>query len=79
MRAPKQRFDVLGAVLSAAGFGLLVVATLLAGRYGHVRINARAREQALTVAVTGMALLAFGGYLLARRLPRVTAGGRRPT
>ncbi|MGQ4420134.1 MFS transporter [Streptomyces sp. SAS_269] len=31
---PGQRFDVLGALLSATGFGLLVVATLLAGRYG---------------------------------------------
>ncbi|MFE1783266.1 MFS transporter [Streptomyces sp. NPDC059506] len=30
----EEPFDVPGAVLSAAGFGLLVVATLLAGRYG---------------------------------------------
>lgn len=34
---PGQRFDVLGALLSATGFGLLVVATLLAGRYGLLR------------------------------------------
>ncbi|MEU5094508.1 MFS transporter [Streptomyces sp. NPDC020996] len=33
---PGQRFDVLGAVLSAAGFGLLVVATLLGSRYGLI-------------------------------------------
>lgn len=31
---PEPRFDVLGMVLSATGFGLLVIATLLAGRYG---------------------------------------------
>ncbi|NBM19460.1 MFS transporter [Streptomyces sp. GC420] len=36
-RTPVQPFDVLGAVLSATGFGLLVVATLLAGRYGMLR------------------------------------------
>lgn len=35
--AEDRRFDVLGAVLSATGFGLLVVGTLLAGRYGLVR------------------------------------------
>ncbi|MFE0511041.1 MFS transporter [Streptomyces sp. NPDC058964] len=40
---------------------------------GLVRINARAREQALTVSATGMAALAFGGWLLALRLP-VPAG-----
>ncbi|MGW7410094.1 MFS transporter [Streptomyces sp. NPDC054833] len=34
---PGQRFDVLGALLSATGFGLLVIATLLAGRYGLLR------------------------------------------
>ncbi|MFJ4695389.1 MFS transporter [Streptomyces sp. NPDC088766] len=34
---PEQRFDALGAVLSAVGFGLLVVATLLAGRYGLLK------------------------------------------
>ncbi|UQS30245.1 MFS transporter [Streptomyces fradiae] len=33
---PDRRFDNLGALLSAAGFGLLVVATLLAGRYGLI-------------------------------------------
>ncbi|MER6629258.1 MFS transporter [Streptomyces sp. NPDC000987] len=33
---PGQRFDVLGAVLSATGFGLLVVATLLGSRYGLI-------------------------------------------
>lgn len=33
----ERSFDVLGAVLSAAGFGLLVVATLLSGRYGLLR------------------------------------------
>lgn len=32
-----QPFDVLGAVLSATGLGLLVVATLLAGRYGLLK------------------------------------------
>lgn len=36
----EQPFDVPGAVLSAAGFGLLVVATLLAGRYGLLRARA---------------------------------------
>ena len=31
---PSRAFDVLGAVLSALGFGLVVSATLAAGRYG---------------------------------------------
>ncbi|MCZ2527098.1 MFS transporter [Streptomyces sp. HB2AG] len=34
---PREPFDAAGSVLSAAGVGLLVVATLLAGRYGLVR------------------------------------------
>ncbi|WP_324789841.1 MFS transporter [Streptomyces sp. H51] len=34
---PGQRFDVLGAALSATGFGLLVIATLLVGRYGLIK------------------------------------------
>ncbi|MGW2743599.1 MFS transporter [Streptomyces sp. NPDC001450] len=38
-----------------------------------VRINARAREQALTVSATGMAALAVVGWLMALRLP-VAAG-----
>ncbi|WP_107416028.1 MFS transporter [Streptomyces sp. CdTB01] len=33
----EQRFDILGAALSAVGFGLLVVATLMAGRYGLLK------------------------------------------
>ncbi|MFF4575361.1 MFS transporter [Streptomyces sp. NPDC001410] len=40
---------------------------------GLVRINARAREQALTVSATGMATLAAGGWLMSLRLP-VRAG-----
>lgn len=40
---------------------------------GLVRINARAREQALTVSATGMAALAVVGWLMALRLP-VPAG-----
>ncbi|MBB6352110.1 MFS family permease [Nonomuraea muscovyensis] len=36
----EQPFDVPGALLSAAGFGLLVVATLLSGRYGLLRARA---------------------------------------
>ncbi|MBQ0987311.1 MFS transporter [Streptomyces sp. F63] len=43
-----------------------------------VRINVRAREQALTFAVAGMAVLAVGGHLVTRRLPRVRARGGRP-
>ncbi|MFI1169234.1 MFS transporter [Streptomyces sp. NPDC020801] len=48
-----------------------------------VRINAHAREQALTVSVTGMALLAVAGWFVARRIPvpagRGAAGpGREP-
>lgn len=40
---------------------------------GLVRINARAREQALTVSAVGMAVLAVVGWLMALRLP-VPAG-----
>ncbi|MFF8945488.1 MFS transporter [Streptomyces sp. NPDC014864] len=43
-----------------------------------VRINARAREQALTVSATGMAALALAGWLMALRLP-VPAGTTRAT
>ncbi|MFE9096368.1 MFS transporter [Streptomyces sp. NPDC007264] len=59
----EQSFDVLGATLSAAGFGLLVVATLLSGRYGLLR----ARQD----------FVAFGHTLLHRgRLsPVVLIGG----
>ncbi|MEU8107213.1 MFS transporter [Nonomuraea muscovyensis] len=39
-----------------------------------VRINARAREHALAVAVTSMAVLSAGGLLAARRLPQARAG-----
>ncbi|MEU7242304.1 MFS transporter [Streptomyces sparsogenes] len=45
---------------------------------GLVRINARARTQALTVSALGMAALAVVGWLMALRLP-VPAGTRRAT
>ncbi|MGW3361149.1 MFS transporter [Streptomyces bungoensis] len=41
-----------------------------------VRINARAREQALTVSVIGMAVPALAGWLVARRIP--VPAGRGP-
>lgn len=41
-----------------------------------VRINAEAREQALTFGVAGMALMSFAGYLVAVRLPRVRTRSR---
>ncbi|MFD8589481.1 hypothetical protein ACFV1B_08040 [Streptomyces sp. NPDC059637] len=40
-----------------------------------VRINARARGRALTVAATGMAVMALAGFLVARRLPRERSPG----
>ncbi|MET7380329.1 MFS transporter [Streptomyces sp. NPDC005526] len=47
---------------------------------GLVRINARAREQALTVSATGMATLALFGWLMALRLPvpAATTGATGP-
>ncbi|MDF3299638.1 MFS transporter [Streptomyces tropicalis] len=51
---------------------------------GIVRINARAREQALTVSATGMAVLAVVGWLMALRLPiragiaTAASAGREP-
>ncbi|MFE1577182.1 MFS transporter [Streptomyces fradiae] len=50
---PDRRFDNLGALLSAAGFGLLVVATLLAGRYGLI-------EDRQDFQVLGVTLLSRG-------------------
>ena len=41
-----------------------------------VRINARARGQALTVAAVGMAVLALAGFLVALRIPRSAGTGR---
>ncbi|MEV7689090.1 MFS transporter [Streptomyces bungoensis] len=54
--------DVLRAKATARGYTGAAADEL-------VRINAQAREQALTVSVTGMAVLAFAGWLVARRIP----------
>ncbi|WP_051871260.1 MFS transporter [Streptomyces sclerotialus] len=53
-REPRQPFDITGVVLSALGFGLLVMGTLLAGRYGLLT----AREE---VTVLGRTVLDAGG------------------
>ncbi|MEU6535797.1 MFS transporter [Streptomyces sp. NPDC047000] len=42
-----------------------------------VRVNARARGRALTVAAVGMAVLSLAGFLLALRLPRVGGAAAR--
>lgn len=53
-RPPRRPFDVVGVVLSALGFGLLVLGTLLASRYGLLT----ARED---VTVLGRTVLGAGG------------------
>ncbi|MFI8992955.1 MFS transporter [Streptomyces sp. NPDC053542] len=85
-RAPRQPFDIVGVVLSAAGFGLIVLGTLLASRYGlliareevtvlgRTVLDAGGPAPTVVLGVAGLLVLAVFGWW-ERRLVR---GGRDP-